>query len=206
MLDKDCLFLISFANRLQAAYDFLLPAHYSKQNEWLTDFCKEFFVCRFFRSGLFCMYEAGNPTCFGWTRESCKAFLDPRYSRTAVLVGEICRLGGSTGSLGIPLASEILLLEHSSRVGQEAAGKEGNGLFCCSGSPASLRLRGTVPKDVWPGRSAQPARPGPARSKHEVKATQLCTGANLRCQELPCKEQATHAGGRVRLTSHDWMQ
>lgn len=104
---------------------------------------------------MFCMYEAGNPTCFGWTRESCKAFLDPRYSRTAVLLKEICRLGVSTGSLGIPLASEILLLEHSSQVGQEAAGKEGNGLFGCSGSPASPWLRGTIPKDVWSGRSAQ---------------------------------------------------
>jgi len=31
--------------------------------------------------------------------------------------------------LGIPLASEILLLEHSSQAGREEAGKEGNGLF-----------------------------------------------------------------------------
>lgn len=68
------------------------------------------------------MYEAGNPSCFGWTCESHRAFLDPCYSRTAVLVKEIFRLGVSTGFLGIPLASEILLLEHSSQPGQKATG------------------------------------------------------------------------------------
>lgn len=93
---------------------------------------------------MFCMYEAGNPSCFGWMCESRRAFLDPHYSRTAVLVKEIFRLGVSMGFLGIPLASEILLLEHSSRAGQEAAGKEGNELFCSSCSPASPWLRGTI--------------------------------------------------------------
>lgn len=118
---------------------------------------------------MFCMYEAGNPSCFGWTCESRRAFLDPRYSRTVVLVKEIFRLGVSTGFLGISLASEILLLEHSSWAGQEEAGKEGNGLFCSARSLASPWLWGTIHKDTS-GVSAQPASPGPIRSKHEVKA------------------------------------
>lgn len=68
---------------------------------------------------MFCTHDVGNPPCFGWTRESHRAFLDPYYSRTAVLVKEIFRLGVSVHILGIPLASEILLLEFSSRAGQE---------------------------------------------------------------------------------------
>lgn len=140
MLDKDCLFFISSVNRLQAAYDFLLPGNYSKPNEWLTDFCKEFFVCRFLGSGLFCTHDAGNPPCFGWTRESRRAFLDQYYSRTAVLVKEVFRLGVSTRFLGIPLASEILLLEFSSRLGREER-KEGN----AARSPGPiLQPRGTL--------------------------------------------------------------
>lgn len=46
------------------------------------------------------MYKAGNPGCFGWTCESRRAFLDLPYSRTAVLVKEIFRLGVSTGFFG----------------------------------------------------------------------------------------------------------
>lgn len=145
---------------------------------------------------MFCMYEAGNPSCFGWTCESRRAFLDPCYSRTVVLVKEIFRLGVSTSFLGIPLASEILLLEHSSRAGQEeAGGKEGNGLFCSSRSLALAWLWGTIPKDACSGLSAQPASPGPAQSKHEIKAIRLRVGTSLHCQELSCKEQAARAGG-----------
>lgn len=162
-------------------------------------FCKEFFVCRFFRSGLFCMYEAGNPSCFGWTYESHRAFLDPRYSRTAVLVKEIFRLGVSMVFLGIPLASEILLLEHSSWASQEEAGEEGNELFCSSCSPASPWLWGTIPKDACTGVSAEPASPGPALSKHKAKAIQLCAGVSLHHQELSCKEEEACAGSKGGL-------
>lgn len=150
---------------------------------------------------MFCIYEAGNPSCFGWTRESRRAFLDPRYSRTAVLVKEIFRLGVSTGFLGIPLASEILLLEHSSQAGQEEAGKEGSGLFCSSRSPVPPWLWGTIPKDACSGLSAQPANPGPTWSKHEVKAIQLCAGAfTARSSPARSRQPVLGQGGLPRTT------
>lgn len=89
---------------------------------------------------MFCIYKARNPDCFIWTGESHRAFLDPCYSRTVVLVREIFQLGVSSGFWGIPLASEIFLLEYSAWAGQNKADKEGNGLLCSSCSPASSWL------------------------------------------------------------------
>lgn len=152
---------------------------------------------------MFCIYKAGNPDCLIWTGESHRAFLDPCYSRTAVLVREKFQFGVSSGFWGIPLASEILLLEYSAQAGQKEAGKEGNGLLCSSCSPAPSWLWGLYPRML------------PLLS---LLIQQAQLGANIRSKLSGlCWSRSSLAGallqgagslcwGQGGLTSHDWMQ
>lgn len=153
---------------------------------------------------MFCMYKAGNPDCLAWTGEPRRAFLDLCYSRTAVLVKEIFQLGVSSGFWGIPLASEILLLEYSAWAGQEEAGKEGNGLLCSSCSPASPWLGGPYPRIASSAISAHPASPGPARSKHKVKAVWFVLEQVFAARSSPARSRQPVLGtGRAYLTRLD---